>query len=281
MPCLLPAVLHFNAKIMKNFSSIIHLFVLAVLSLSPVTPAYAQIADNGPEAPKQAEAKSKIPQESAAGALSISTSEPKIEMVKLPSGISMGKYEVTVSQFAQFVSETGYSAGSSCWIYISGEWTEQNGRNWQNTGFNQDGNHPVVCVNYSDVQAYISWLNKQTGKHYRLPNEDEWYSACQASSDGSEYCGSNNIDAVAWYDENSGATTHPVGRKQPNAYGLYDMSGNVWEWTSSCYESDCSRRVDRGGSWYLKPTSVRADHRGWDDVSNRHVSLGFRLVQDP
>jgi formylglycine-generating enzyme required for sulfatase activity len=90
----------------------------------------------------------------------------------------MSKYEITRGQFSSFVEETGYSTGSNCWIKEKGEWSEHSDSNWKNPGSHQESNHPVVCVSFADTEAYIQWLNKRTGKHYRLPSQDEWYSAC-------------------------------------------------------------------------------------------------------
>jgi formylglycine-generating enzyme required for sulfatase activity len=206
---------------------------------------------------------------------------PKIDMIQLPSGILMSKYEVTRAQFSTFVAETGYSAGASCWTKEKGEWGEHDGHNWQNPGLSQDNNHPVVCVNFNDAEAYIHWLNGKTGKLYRLPSQDEWYEACIAGSYNSEYCGANNINAVGWYEGNSGGSTHSVGLRQPNAYGLHDMSGNVWEWTSTCYETDCTRRVARGGSWGNEAGYARAEALNWNDSPARYDLLGFRLAEEP
>jgi formylglycine-generating enzyme required for sulfatase activity len=205
----------------------------------------------------------------------------KIDMVQLPSGISFSKYEITRGQFSAFVEETGYNTGSSCWIKEKGEWSEHSDRNWKNPGSHQENNHPVVCVNFADTEAYIQWLNNKTGKRYRLPSQDEWYSACQAGGYNSEYCGSNTIDPVGWYEGNSGGSTHSVGLRQPNAYGLFDMSGNVWEWTATCYELDCTRRVARGGSWGNEAGYARAEALNWNDTPARYDLLGFRIVLEP
>ena len=140
------------------------------------------------------------------------SSGPNIAMVSLPTGIKMGKYEVTQGQW-RAVMGNNPSKFASC-----------------------GDNCPVERVSWDDVQQFIQRLNSQTGKRFRLPSEDEWYAACQAGQ-RSEYCGSNSIDAMAWYQSNSGNTTHAVGQKQPNAWGLYDMSGNVWEiGRASCRE---------------------------------------------
>ncbi|NOT10845.1 MAG: formylglycine-generating enzyme family protein [Methylococcaceae bacterium] len=179
----------------------------------------------------------------------------RIDMVQLPSGLKMGKYEVTQGQ----------------WQAVMGSNPSQ---------FNSCGNAcPVEQVSWDDIQNFIGKLNKLSGHIYRLPTEEEWYNACQASSP-IEYCGSKDIDAVAWFSGNSGNSTHAVGGKQANAYGLYDMSGNVWEWVDTCYEGDCAKRVFRGGSWYYSPEYLHADYRGWNSSDFRSFLIGFRLVQD-
>ncbi len=147
-------------------------------------------------------------------------------MLRIPGkNYELGKYHVTRGEFAKFVSDTRYDAGISCWVWI-GKWEQQSGRSWRDPGFAQEDNHPVACVNWNDAQAYVDWLSKKTGRQYRLPVEEEWEYACQGGSK-TEYCGGDNLDAVGWYWDNSGKHTHPVGQKQANGYGLYDMTGNV------------------------------------------------------
>jgi hypothetical protein len=178
------------------------------------------------------------------------------ELTPLPTGILMGKYEVTQAQ----------------WRAVMGE----NPAKFKNCG----DNCPVENVSWNEVQVYIQRLNQQTGKHFRLPTEQEWYNACQAGGGNYEFCGGGNLDNIAWYQDNAGPGPHPVGQKQANAWNLYDMSGNVWEWTSSCDPSGCNRRVDRGGSWLGKAKFVRSDHRGGDGAADRDADLGFRLAMD-
>jgi formylglycine-generating enzyme required for sulfatase activity len=175
------------------------------------------------------------------------------EMVRLPGlGISIGKYEVTQGQWRALMGSNPSTQCDDC---------------------------PVTQVSWDDAQAFIAVLNARTGRRFRLPTEKEWYTACQAGK-RHEYCGSDNIDAVAWYRSNSEYSSHPVGRKQSNDWGLYDMSGNVWEWTADCFDDDCGRRAVRGGSWYDIPGGVRSAYRSRDYPSGRGDGRGFRLAQD-
>lgn len=139
-------------------------------------------------------------------------------------------------------------------------------------------NCPVEQVSWNDTQDFIRKLNSWTRKEYRLPTEAEWAVACQGGKQ-TEYCGGNNIDSVAWYDGNSGNATHPVGQKQANGYGLYDMSGNVWEWCQDWYDDSQRDRVLRGGSWSSISQLPRAAYRNLDDPALRYGIYGFRLAR--
>ena len=154
-------------------------------------------------------------------------------------------------------------------------------------------NLPVENVSWEDVQEFIRKLNAKTGKNYRLPTEAEWEYAAEGGIRriGYKYSGSNQIDAVAWYSENSGGKTHPVGSKQANELGIHDMSGNVWEWCSDWYGAYSSAnktnpigpstgqgRVSRGGGWYLDEEYCRSTRRNSDLPHSRYGNLGFRLV---
>ena len=154
---------------------------------------------------------------------------------------------------------------------------------------------PVENVSWDDCQTFINKLNGLTGQHFRLPTEAEWEYAARGgnSSNDYEYAGSNNIASVAWYRDNSGENTHEVGQKMPNELGLYDMSGNVWEWCQDWYKkysssaqvnprgpSSGSRRVYRGGSWYDWDSNCRVLYRDNNSPDNRGSRglLGFRLA---
>ena len=183
--------------------------------------------------------------------------------------------------------------------YYIGE-TEVTQTLWQavmgsNPSYFRGDNLPVEKVSYEDVKTFITKLNEKTGKTFRLPTEAEWEYAARGGkkSKGYKYAGSNNIDDVAWYIDNSDKETHPVKTKQPNELGIYDMSGNVLEWCSNCYgnysinaqtnpqkPSSGSNRVIRGGSWLNNAWLCRASFRSYELLSYSNLYLGFRLVME-
>jgi formylglycine-generating enzyme len=155
---------------------------------------------------------------------------------------------------------------------------------------------PVERVTYDHVQEFIRELNRLTGQNYRLPTEAEWEYAARggALSQGFKYSGSNSIDSVAWYDGNSGNEAHPIGRKKPNELGIYDMSGNIYEWCSDWYSPDYykislkenptgpaegTERVIRGGSWFFDRSGLRVAEREGGNPDFRYGYIGFRLCR--
>ena len=184
------------------------------------------------------------------------------------SSFHIGKYEVT-----------------------QGLWREVMG---SNPSYNPSGDdYPVENVSWEDCQEFIGKLNARTGLTFRLPTEAEWEYAARGGrkSRGYKYSGSNSIGDVAWYSGNSGNHTHPVGRKSPNELGLYDMSGNVWEWCQDWYgdytaeaqrnptgPSSGGFRVLRGGGYWDGARGCRVSYRALSAPGNRGVSLGLRLV---
>lgn len=149
---------------------------------------------------------------------------------------------------------------------------------------------PVECVSWNDCQEFIQKLNRLTGRNFRLPTEAEWEFACRGgnNSRGYKYSGSNNLGSVAWY---SCGKTRPVGTKAPNELGIYDMSGNVWEWCSGWFANYSSGaqtdptgpqsgscRVCRGGSWYSRARDCRSSIRNNGDPTLRFSYLGLRLA---
>ena len=194
--------------------------------------------------------------------------EKPAHRVVIGNGFALGKTEVTQKQW-QAVMGKAPSKFSNC-----------------------GDDCPVEQVSWNDVQAYIQKLNARTGKQYRLPSEAEWEYACRAGRK-QEYCGGENPDSVGWYEQNSGHSTHPVGRKQANAFGLYDMSGNVWEWVEDSYhanyngapsdgtawQGDRARRVLRGGSWSSLADALRSANRSSIDAASRGSDVGFRVAR--
>lgn len=153
--------------------------------------------------------------------------------------------------------------------------------------------YPMYYVSWHEAQAFCQELSALTGKTYCLPTEAQWEYAARGGkqSKGYKYSGSYAIDAVAWYDSNSGSTNHPVKGKRANELGLYDMSGSVWEWCSDWYGSYSSSsqnnptgassgeyRVLRGGSWNYRARSCRVSYRNDNTPSNRNYNYGFRVV---
>lgn len=185
----------------------------------------------------------------------------------------LGKYEVTQAQ----------------WVAVMGS----------NPSKFKGRSHPVEQVSWDDAQAFVQRLNQKEGHdRYRLPTEAEWEYAARAGTTSTYHFGddASQLGRYAWYDKNSGETTHPVGQKEPNAWGLYDMHGNVWEWVQDWYgenyyrnspstdprgPSSGSYRVDRGGSWGDDAAYCRAAYRSSLSPANRYGSLGVRLALSP
>ncbi len=212
----------------------------------------------------------------------------------------LGKNEVTVGGFSKFVNDTGYRTeaenGDGCYIWTGSKWDKKSDANWRNPGFSQNDNHPAVCVSWNDAQSFLSWLSKKSGKGYRLPTEAEWEYAARSGGKAEKWAGTNSENELgnyAWYNANSGSKTHPVGQKQPNGLGIYDMTGNVWEWCSDWYgekyygesprdnpqgPGSSSFRVLRGGSWSNSNQNSRAASRFRFNPDNRYSSDGFRVA---
>jgi formylglycine-generating enzyme required for sulfatase activity len=192
-------------------------------------------------------------------------------------------HSVTVNSF--YISK--YEVTQKEWINIMGS----------NPSYFKGDNLPVERVSWNDVQEFIKKLNQKTGQKYRLPTEAEWEYAARGGnkSNGYKYSGSNNKDEVAWYYNNSNSKTHEVGTKAPNELGIYDMTGNVWEWCSDWYDENYYKnspsnnpkgpnsgdyRVLRGGSWSALDLGCRSVDRYWIIPGSWGNVVGFRLVQD-
>jgi formylglycine-generating enzyme required for sulfatase activity len=158
----------------------------------------------------------------------------------------------------------------------------------------ENGAHPVVGISWEDAAAYCEWLSEQTGEQYSLLSESQWEYACRAGSRAEYGFGSNTgqLGNYAWYHGNAESQINPVGQKQPNAWGLYDMHGNVWEWVRDWYgdysvkpqynpsgPESGSNRVIRGGSWNNDADDCRSAYRNHNDPGDRDNDLGFRLAR--
>jgi formylglycine-generating enzyme required for sulfatase activity/nucleoside phosphorylase len=227
--------------------------------------------------------------------------------VRITKPFYLGKYEVTLGQFRKFVGDAGYKTegqrdgtGAFGWNVKKKEWAKAPKYSWRNPGFEQTDEHPVVCVSWNDAVAFCEWLGRKEGVTYRLPTEAEWEYACRAGST-TRYCfgdDAGKLGDFAWFDGNSGGTTHPVGEKPANNFGLYDMHGNVWEWCSDRYAADYYQhaprvsldpqgpsaetapvRVYRGGGWFIVPRYCRSAARIRFGPANRYGDLGFRVAR--
>ena len=217
---------------------------------------------------------------------------------------ALGKYDVMRGEYAAFVRETGYPAGDGCYDNGNPNSSKRAGATWQNPGFSQTERDPVVCVSWTDARAYASWLNRKVRRlvsttgdgPYRLPSESEWEYAARAGTTTQFWWGDDDGGAGghAWYKANAGGRTHPVGSKPANRLGLYDMAGDVWQWTEDCYAGTYANaptdgsavemgsaclRVDRGGSWFYPTWLLRAATRERNPADYRDVVMGFRLAR--
>ena len=197
------------------------------------------------------------------------------------SSFEIGKYPVTQAQWEMITQK--------------GKTLKWGGKKRGNPSrFKKCENCPVESVSWYDVQEFIQKLNQQTGKAFFLPSEAQWEFAAKGGNEskGFEYAGSNEIEEVAWYEGNANNKTHPVGQKKPNELGLYDMSGNVWEWCQDWYGEYPTKplkdpigpnlgdyRVLRGGSWFYTASPCRlASRRSWHP-GDRYRDIGFRLAR--
>ena len=196
-------------------------------------------------------------------------------------GFYIGMLEVTQSQWEKVVGTSIYQ-----------QWTKADISGSPSRGVGPD--YPMYCVSWDEAMEFCRLLSNKTGRTYTLPTEAQWEYAARGGNknEGAKYAGSNMIDAVAWYSENSGSSTHIVGSKRANALGIYDMSGNVWDWCKDWYAnsyvsydtnnpvgpSSGSSRVVRGGSWDYTASFCRVANRNYISPGNRDYNLGFRVV---
>jgi formylglycine-generating enzyme required for sulfatase activity len=208
--------------------------------------------------------------------------------------IAVGKYEITLRQFEVFLKETNFSPNNGCVVYDLPSFNMNLAKSWADPDFKQNANHPVVCVNWHDAQAYVGWLSAKTGKKYRLLSESEWEYAARAGS-VAKYAFGDTIDSKkANYGDEFRRTT-PVGSYPGNKFGMHDMHGNAAEWVTDCWadnyehtpvtggpmtEGSCQNRVLRGGTWNNQAQYLRSAFRNGYFADFRLSGIWFRVARE-
>lgn len=231
------------------------------------------------------------------------------------SAFALGVYEVTNAQFAQFVEDTGYEVSPGCVADPDrdGLWRWDEAGTWNNLGREHRSDFPASCIDWNAANAYVHWLGLLTGGRYRLPTEAEFEYALRAGSDTAYHFGDDpellyeygNVpdqsrnavspELVTAACSDGFADMAPVGQFKPNAFGLHDMTGNVWEWLADCYErsyanvptdgsalhrDDCTAYSIRGSSWGYDLPSLRSADRSDDPPETRFDGIGLRVARD-
>jgi len=225
---------------------------------------------------------------------------------------ALSRHEVTVGEYHAFVESAGRKSDGCQRHREDGIWENRIELSWDNPGFYQAQDHPVTCVSWNDANAYVAWLSKRTGEAYRLPSEAEWEFAARGGStsryfwgddadksciyaNGADKTAANNVpnlDVLSCNDNFS--TTSPVRSFRPNSFGMYDMSGNVWEWVEDRWHENYqnapkngrawnagndANRIIRGGSWYDADRQLRSAERQPFDRRGRYTNVGFRVAK--
>jgi len=240
-------------------------------------------------------------------------------VIDLPRIFALGRFEVTRGQYARFIAGSGYEPRLGCrnWDPALSRFTEDARRSWQDaaTPVEASDQQPVTCVSFTDAQAYVQWLSRETGERYRLPSESEWEYAARAGSTtlrpwgdsaqaGCDHANVYDLVAAASYRlgwPDSGCRDGygdlaPVGQFDANAFGLHDVIGNVREWVQDCatgsyagrprdaraweWLGGCRTRVQRGGSWLTPPEQSRSAYRNDAPAGEHTDDTGFRIARD-
>ena len=227
--------------------------------------------------------------------------------VTIPQAFGMGKHPVTRAEFAVFVRESGYLISGGCTLYINHRYPDRADAGWMNPGFLQTDRDPVVCVNWNDAQAYVTWLNSKLGGQtpaasrgrYRLPSEAEWEYAARAGTQTLRWwgdsIGSGNAVCDGCGSRWDSKQTAPVDSFPLNTFGLSNMLGNAWEWAEDCWNQNyegapvdgsawttgksCSVRVQRGGGFFSLPWVLRSAKRINPNADWRENFVGFRVAK--
>lgn len=238
--------------------------------------------------------------------------EGPVRRIDIGRPIGVSRTPITRAEFSAFLAATGHDMSGDVYAWDAAAEQEElrPGLSWSDPGFAQDGTHPVVCASWHDARAYAAWLTRETGQVYRLLSEAEWEYAARAGTVTPFWCGEMIDRTQANFDPESGfdgadeetgvrAGTTPALRFEPNPWGLFDASGNVWEWvedvwsfrydadgapprdgTPRTYGPELDMRVLRGGSWSSPPEDCRSAARMTAPVSLRCTSYGFRLARE-
>lgn len=205
-------------------------------------------------------------------------------LISIADKFAVSRFEITRGQFEAFINQTAYTPSNYCMVWTGIRGGEQIvGKNWQDPNFEQTDSDPVVCISWTDAKAYVAWLQKKTGKAYRLLSESEWEYAARGGTttrysfgdSADNICDFANVpdraaekNAGGWYwkfvacDDGYGATTSPVGSFKPNPFDLYDMHANVWEWVEDCYQDSFSGGPVDGTAWITDPCKARVVRGG-------------------
>ena len=258
-------------------------------------------------------------------AANAASDEGPVHTVTIAYPFELSRCEISVAEFAAFTDDTGYRTSAEesggCWVLdpaADAGFSQNASASWRSPGFEQQADHPAVCISWDDAFAYIDWLNSKTGSSFRLPSEAELEYALRGGSQ-EEYpwgqasqCGySNGADqsmppelqqlfisedwTLADCEDGFGFTA-PVASYPVNPFGLYDVSGNAWEWTQDCWNEnyerapsdgsawetgECDQRVSRGGGWGVSPVVFRSAARLRINRGDGDGSVGFRLARTP
>jgi len=252
------------------------------------------------------------------------TGESPAVAIAMTRPFHVSRREITVREYRRYVEATGAEPASGCRVWLGDQWVHERDRSWRDPGFAlppQDDD-PVVCVNWEDARAYADWLSKESGKRYRLPSEAEWEYVARGGTSFPRFWGERDshegvplslaCDYANVYDSSAVETFHfpwpnarcsdrsvaitQVARYKPNAFGVFDIIGNVREWVMDCHtasyagrpedarawtwQGGCELKGVRGGSWASRPRNARAPARGAEPTALRQSDLGFRVVRD-
>ena len=246
----------------------------------------------------------------------MSSNERPVAAITIAHSYAIGRTEVTRAQFAEFVEETGFKTKKGCFHLTSRGWSMQPRLSWRDNSLGGSNDHPVPCLRRAEMLAYLDWLSDKTKHVYRLPSEAEWEYAARANSKFPTFWGEDWTQACAFQngadqtfvkvaagipygqfaDCNDGyAFTSPVASFEPNAFGLYDVAGNVSEWTADCYaeghadaprngtpytKRSCRAWVAKGGSWAGFPGLLRVATRLRIIATTTGSGFGFRVARD-